>query len=67
MPPELSARAKQDIEEAVVKSESKFAIRKLASLLTFAFVAYKIIKKDKKGGRAEAMSDNQGNQADSDS
>jgi len=56
--PELSDRVKQDVEEAMVRSESRFALRKIAGLLTFAFLAFKIIKKS---GRAEAMSDDKDN------
>jgi len=62
--PELSDRVKQDVEEAMVRSESRFALRKIAGLLTFAFLAFKIIKKGNKSGRAEAMSDNKGDQAE---
>ena len=58
MPEELNSQVKKDVEEAIGRSEGRFALRKLVALLTFAFVAYKIIKKVKKGGREEAMSGN---------
>lgn len=67
MADELSPQVKQEIEEVIDRSEKRFALRKLASLLTFGFLAYKIFTKGKKAGEVEAMSDNQISKAKADS